>query len=162
MVERRHAPLVFVDISVPRNVDPAVAEIDNIFCYDIDDLAAVVDANLGERRKEAATAERIIEHEVSALCSRLRSLDVGPVVVQVQDRIGQICRAELERYLRKRGPKEPGEIKELESMVARIASKISHPLVTHVRSIHQDQHHQAYLESIKRMFRSETGGGKEN
>jgi glutamyl-tRNA reductase len=155
MAERKHAPVVFVDISVPRNVDPEVAQIENVFCYDVDDLGAVVDANLTERRKEAAAAERIVEQEVASLCARLRSLDVGPVVVQVQDRIGQICRDELERYLRKSGPRDPGEIKELESMVARIASKIAHPLVTHVRSIHQDQHQQAYLESIKRMFKSD-------
>jgi glutamyl-tRNA reductase len=162
MAGRKHAPVVFVDISVPRNVDPEVGSIDNVFCYDIDDLGAVVDANLEERRKEAATAERIVEQEVASLCARLRSLDVGPVVVQVQDRIGEICRAELERYLRKNGPREPGEVKELESMISRIASKIAHPLVTHVRSIHQDQHQQAYLESIKRMFKSGTSGGQDN
>jgi glutamyl-tRNA reductase len=162
MAERKHAPIVLVDISVPRNVDPEVGSIDNVFCYDIDDLGAVVDANLAERRKEAATAERIVEQEVGSLCARLRSLDVGPVVVQVQDRIGEICRAELERYLRKNGPRDPGEVKELESMISRIASKIAHPLVTHVRSIHQDQHQQVYLESIRRMFKSRTSGEHDN
>jgi glutamyl-tRNA reductase len=154
MAERKHAPIVFIDISVPRNVDPGVAEIDNVFCYDIDDLGAVVEANLAERRRAASLAEKIVEQEVESFCARLKSLDIGPVVVQLQGRIEEICRVELDRYLRKVGNQDPKGIEELKAMISRIAGKISHPLVTQLRVIHQDpSHRDDYLNLIRRIFK---------
>jgi len=113
MRERRHAPIVLIDISVPRNIDPGVAAIDNVFCYDIDDLGAVVEANLQERRKAASLAEKIVEQEVESICHRLKSLDVTPVVIELQSRIEDICRAELDRYIHKTGAQSPKERQEL-------------------------------------------------
>ncbi|MGA2262925.1 MAG: glutamyl-tRNA reductase [Acidobacteriota bacterium] len=151
--ERRHAPIVFIDISVPRNVDPGVAILDNVFCYDVDDLGAVVEANIGERRAAAAHAEKIVDEEVEAFCTRIKSRDVGPVVVQLQDRIEEICRTELERFLRRAGPRNDREIRELEWMVSRIANKIAHPLVMQLRSAHHSStHRETYLDTIKRIF----------
>jgi glutamyl-tRNA reductase len=156
---RKHEPMVFIDISVPRNVDPSVASIDDIFCYDIDDLGAVVEANLQERRKESSLAEKIIDQETEAICARLTSLDMTPIVVQLQDRIGEICRIELERFLKKGGPRSPGEVKELESMVTRIANKIAHPLITQVRTAHRDPvTTEAYLATIRRIFNIQNDG----
>ena len=128
MAERKNAPIVFIDISVPRNVDPAVASIDGVFCYDVDDLGTVVEANLQERRRESSHAERIVEQEAASFCQRLRTLDATPVVVELQARIQEICRTELERYLRRAGPRSSEERAELEMLVSRIAGKIAHPL----------------------------------
>ncbi len=154
MPQRKNAPIVFVDISVPRNVDPSVANIDNVFCYDIDDLGSVVEANLQERRKAAAAAEKIVDQEVESFCLKIGSFDVTPVVIQLRSRIEEICRMELQRYLNKVGPKESKEKQELESMVSRIAGKITHPLMMHLRSLHHDPlHRSAYLDMIKRMFK---------
>jgi glutamyl-tRNA reductase len=153
MRERRRAPIVLVDLSVPRNIEPAVGQLDNVFCYDIDDLGAVVDASLQQRRKAAQLAEKIVDQEVETVCFRLKSLDVAPVVVQLQNRIEEICRNELTRYLRKSGPRDVKEVEELESMVARIAGKIAHPLITHLRSDLQDPaHREAYVSAIRRIF----------
>lgn len=154
MASRKNKPLVFIDISVPRNVDPEVATIDNVFCYDIDDLGAVVEANLHERRKSAAAAEKIVEQEVELYRARLKSTDSTPVIVQLQSRIEEICRTELQRYLRRAGPQDERATQELETMVSRIAGKISHPLVTQLRNAHQDPMHQEeYLNTIKRIFK---------
>ncbi len=151
---RRNKPIVFIDISVPRNVDPAVGTIDNVFCYDIDDLGAVVEANLSERRKAAAAAEKIVEEEVQAFCARLKSHDVGPMVAQLQERIEQICRSELDRFMKRGGPRNEHEIQELEWMVSRIAGKIAHPLVMQLRGAdHNPSHREAYVEIIKRIFK---------
>lgn len=152
--ERRHAPLVFIDISVPRNVDPAVCAIDNVFCYDVDDLGAVVEANIAERRQAAALAEKIVDEEVDAFCTRLKSRDLGPVVVQLQDRIEEICRTELQRFMKRGGPHNEHETQELEWMVSRIAGKIAHPLVMQLRSTHHNPtHREDYLDIIKRIFK---------
>ncbi len=161
MKERKHAPIVMVDISVPRNIDPAVAAIDNVFCYDIDDLGAVVEANLHERRRAAALAEKIIEQEVEAICHRLKSLDVTPVVIELQSRIDDICRAELDRYLNRTGNQSAKEKQELEAMVSRIAGKIAHPLISQLRANHPDPtQREAFLTAIRRIFGLTTSDSK--
>ncbi len=152
MHERKNEPLAFIDISVPRNVDPKVGAIENVFCYDIDDLQAVVEANLHERVKAAAAAEKIVEQEVQSFCAKLKSFDAAPVMMQVQGRIEEICRLELHRYLKKTGPQEPKEIKELESMLARIAGKIAHPLLLKLRNS-QDPDNAAYMDLISRILK---------
>ena len=154
MAQRKNAPIVFIDISVPRNVDPRVGTIDNVFYYDVDDLGSVVDANLQERRREAVLAEKIVEQEVESFCARLRSLDRSPVVAQLQRRIEEICQAELERYLKRSSPRTEKERQELEWMVSRIAGKIAHPLITQVKSGSRDSlQEEAYLDTIKRIFK---------
>jgi glutamyl-tRNA reductase len=152
--ERGNAPIAFIDISVPRNIDPGIGSIDNVFCYDIDDLGAVVEANLHERVKASALAEKIIEQEVHAFCTRAKSADVGPVVKQVQGHIEDICKNELERYLRKSGVLEPKQVQELEAMIGRIAGKIAHPVVMQLRGEHASGNESAaYMDLIKRMFK---------
>lgn len=151
---RKSAPLAFIDISVPRNVDPEIGKLEDVFCYDIDDLAAVVEANLHERAKAAATAEKIVEQEVRAFCTRAKSMEIGPVVKQVQGRIEEICKSELERYLKKTGgPQEQRQLQELEAMISRIAGKIAHPLVMQIRNSPETPDQSAYMDLIKRMFR---------
>jgi glutamyl-tRNA reductase len=159
--QRRHAPIVLIDISVPRNIDPGVASIDNVFCYDIDDLGAVVEANLQERRKAASQAEKIVEQEVESTCHRLKSLDVTPVVIELQSRIEDICRAELDRYIHKTGTQSAKERQELETMVNRIAGKLSHPLIAQLRAQHEDPNQrEALLTTIRRIFGISTSDSK--
>ena len=153
MHDRRHNPLVFIDISVPRNVDPEIGTIENVFCYDIDDLGAVVEANLHERVKAASAAEKIVDHEVQAFYTKLKSMDVGPVVQQVQGHIEEICRTELQRYVRKIGPQEAKQVQELEHMISRIAAKIAHPLVVQLRNAQESPSESAYADLIKRIFK---------
>jgi glutamyl-tRNA reductase len=154
MQVRRNRPVVFIDMSVPRNVDPAVSDIDNAFCYDIDDLGAVVEANLGERRGAAAAAEKLVQQEADAFWARMKSMDVAPMVVEVRRRIEEVCHSELDRYLKRNSPRDPKEVKELEIMVSRIAGKMSHPLVTQIKSAHEDpMHERALLTMVSRIFR---------
>ena len=153
MHARKNETIAFIDISVPRNIDPAVGEIDNVFCYDIDDLQSVVEANLQERKKAAAEAEKIVDMEVASFCARLKSFEVAPVVKQVQGSIKEICSTELQRCLRKIGPQEPKQIQELESMIARIAGKIAHPLVMQLRSGRDTIDKAAYVDMIKQIFK---------
>ena len=153
MHARKNETIVFIDISVPRNIASDVGEIDNVFCYDIDDLQAVVEANLQERQKAAAEAEKIIDMEVSKFCTKLKSFEVAPVVTQVQGRIKEICSTELQRSLRKIGPQQAKQIQELESMIARIAGKIAHPLVMQLRNGHDSIDKAAYVDMIKQIFK---------
>ena len=154
MHSRRNRPLVFIDMSVPRNVEPAVSHIDNAFCYDIDDLGAVVEANLEERRGAAALAEKMVHQESEAFWARMKSMDIAPMVVEVRRRIEEVCHSELDRYLKRNGPRDPKELKELEMLVSRIAGKMSHPLVTQIKSAHEDPtNERALLTVVSRLFR---------
>jgi glutamyl-tRNA reductase len=157
MHNRKNSPIVFIDISVPRNVDPAVGELEDVFCYDIDDLASVVDANLHERVKAAAAAEKIIEQELRGFCSKIRSLKAAPMVMQVQSRIEEICQTELQRCLKKIGPQDAKQVQELESMVLRIAAKIAHPLVMQLRNSQGSVNESAYAELVQQLFKTKNG-----
>ncbi|MBI1745827.1 MAG: glutamyl-tRNA reductase [Acidobacteria bacterium] len=150
---RRSRSMFFIDISVPRNVEPQVNDVDNVFAYDIDDLQGVVESNLKERHREAQAAEQLVEAEVAMFLDRLRHQDVGPIIAALKDRIESICFAELERHMRKKGVTDDGHRKDLEMMVTRIANKIVHPLIVQVRrqagpAVRKD----GYIETLTRVF----------
>jgi len=82
-------------------------------------------------------------------------MDAAPMVVEVRRRIEEVCHSELDRYLKRNGPRDPKEMKELEILVSRIAGKMSHPLVTQIKSAHEDPtHERALLTVVSRLFRS--------
>ncbi len=92
---RRNSPMFLIDIAVPRDIDPKVNELDNVFVYDIDDLQNVVDSNLAERKKEAEKAEKIIEEELEAFSDWVKSLQVKPLLVNLRGAIEKIKDQEL-------------------------------------------------------------------
>jgi glutamyl-tRNA reductase len=154
---RKNSPIIFIDISVPRNVDPAISHIEDVFCYDVDDLAHVVEANLNERVKAAASAEKIVDQEVRIFSDKIRSLKSAPLVSHIQGRIDEICQSELQRSLRKMGLLEPKQIQEMETMVSRIAAKISHPLVMQLRNSPGSANEAAFADLIKQIFKTKDG-----
>ena len=89
--------MFLIDIAVPRNIEPAVNELDNIFLYDIDDLQRVVDENLKGRMDQAAEADKIVAEEVERLEAWMRTRQVGPVIVSLQDHLEQIRQGEIDR-----------------------------------------------------------------
>src|SRR5439155_389811 len=95
---RKNRPIFFVDIAVPRDIDPAVNELDNAFVYDIDDLEQVVDANKKQREREAVWAEEIVNQEVQRMARRLASRDVAPTIVALEERLSRIRQNELDRF----------------------------------------------------------------
>src|SRR5215468_10808153 len=99
MSERGGRPLFFIDIAVPRNVEAGVDSLDDVYCYDIDDLKQVVDANLRERRREAQRAESLVEREVGKFLARLSDLDIVPTIVSLRERVEAIRAAEVRRTL---------------------------------------------------------------
>src|SRR5271154_2565786 len=95
--QRRGRPMFFIDIAVPRDVDPEVNKVDGIFLYDIDDLQSVAGSHLKERGKEAELAEAMILAEVTKYQRRLHALNIGPEIVQLQQSAEQIRQGELRR-----------------------------------------------------------------
>src|SRR3954462_8174775 len=89
---RRNRPTFYVDISVPRNVDPEVAQLSNLFVFDVDDLEAVVASNMRERVREAERAEQIVESEAREFEDTLRGLDLGPQIGAFRQELQDIAR----------------------------------------------------------------------
>ncbi len=128
---RMNRPIFLIDISVPRNIDPAVKDIDNAFLFDIDDLETRVEQNLEERRREAAKAERMVEEEVGLIVQWLKSLEVTPTIVALRARADEIKQAEVSKALARLQDLSPQERGVVEGLAAAIVNKLLHgPLVT--------------------------------
>jgi glutamyl-tRNA reductase len=130
---RRNRPAFFIDISVPRNVDPAVAKLPNLFVFDVDDLEAVVASNIREREREAERAELIVESEVSQFQQALRNLDLGPTVGALKEKLNNIAHEEFRRQRNRLGTLTPEQERAIEAMLTSAVNKISHPIIHRMR-----------------------------
>jgi glutamyl-tRNA reductase len=133
MQERRGRPLFFIDIAVPRDVEEAVQILDDVYCYDIDDLKQVVDANLRERAREAQRAEALVEREVAKFTERLRDVEVVPTIVSLRERLEGIRLAELRRALARVPDATPEMRDAMDALSTGIVNKILHAPVTKLR-----------------------------
>lgn len=149
---RKQRPMFFVDIAVPRDIDPAVNELDNAFVYDIDDLEQVVKENLAERRREAERAERIVEEEVERTLRRLASRELAPTIAALERRLEGIRQAEIERYQSRLGDLTPEQRQGIEAMTRGMLNKILHGPITEMKSRAGGPEHSALVNLVRRMF----------
>jgi glutamyl-tRNA reductase len=149
---RRNKPVFLIDIAVPRNIEPAVNEIDNVFLYDIDDLQEVVNANLRERMKAAERAESLVAEEVERTMARLKVAEVTPTIVGLQEQLEQIRAGEIEKARRKYGPFTPEQERAIEALTHGIVNKIAHGPISEIRSHagHPDGAH--VIAAIRKAF----------
>jgi glutamyl-tRNA reductase len=147
---RRNRPMFLIDIAVPRNIDPAVNELDNVFVYDIDDLQRVVSENLKCRMHEAEEADQIVSEEVVRLETWMRTRSVGPVIVELQDQLERLRMAEVERVRGKLGPMTPQQEQALEQLTRGLINKIAHGPIAALRRHSEDP---AIVERIRNIFR---------
>jgi len=150
---RRNRPVFLIDIAVPRNIEPAVNELDNVFLYDIDDLQRVVDANLGERRRRAELAERIIAEETERLLARLKTREVVPTIVGLQEQLEQIRQAEIARHRARLAGLTPEQEEALDSLTRSILNKIAHGPISELRRQAGRPGGLEVIETIRRIFR---------
>jgi glutamyl-tRNA reductase len=150
--ERRQRPLFLIDIAVPRDIDPAVSDLPGVFLYDLDDLKAVAEANLRERRKEAAAAESLVEREVHEFLDWRRSLDVVPLLVELRQRADQIRRAEVEKARKRLGSLTPEQEQTLEAVTSAIVNKLLHPPTVHLKEIASNGHAKEHMGLIRKLL----------
>jgi glutamyl-tRNA reductase len=153
--KRKGRPLFLIDLSVPRNIDPAVNDVEDIFLYNIDDLNSVVEANRREREREAVKAEAIIDEELDQMTKWLKSLDVTPTIVELRRRVEDLRQAEVERVLaRYRGGAESEEALRaaLDGATTALVNKLLHaPLVVLKDEAAQTQG-SVYIDLVRRLF----------
>ncbi len=149
---RRNKPMFLIDISVPRNIEPAVNEVDNVFLYDIDDLQGVVNANLREREKEAGRAEEIIVEEVERTLARLKAQEIAPAIVSLREQLEQIRTSEIEKMRGKLGALTPQQEEAIDTLTRGIVNKIAHGPVSELRKQAADPEGVHVVDAIRKAF----------
>jgi glutamyl-tRNA reductase len=150
---RRNKPMFFIDIAVPRDVDPAVNDLDGIFVYDIDDLQSVVTSNLADRAGEARRAEALIEEEVERFLARLQTADVVPTIVSLQEHLETIRQAEIDRVRGRLGALSPEQEMAVETLSRGIINKIMHtPIVTLKTAAREGPEATTVVDVVRRLF----------
>jgi glutamyl-tRNA reductase len=132
--QRRNRPMFFIDIAVPRDIDPELNKLDGIFVYDIDDLQQVVSSHIADRRTEADRAEAIVQLEVDKFESRLQTLDVVPTIVSLQEHLETVRQAEIDRVRGRLGTLSPEQELAVEALSRGIINKIMHTPITTLKS----------------------------
>jgi len=131
--KRRYEPMFLIDISVPRNIDPAVNDIDNVYLYDIDDLERVVAENRAEREKELAQCRGMIADSVAAFQGEVRVMDAGPLIAAIKRNADEIRDMELQRVFNKLGRLDDRERQEIEYLANRIINKLLNSPIAAIR-----------------------------
>lgn len=127
MRARRYTPLFFIDISVPRNVDPAITDVENVYAYDVDDLAKVVDTNLEKRQAEARKAEALVAHEVGAFSQWRATQAVVPTIKALRARAQTLMDGELQKTMGGLGDHlTDKDRKSITAMVNAVVNKLLH------------------------------------
>ena len=159
MTRRRGRPVFFIDIAVPRDVDPEVSEIRGVTLYNIDALEAVVDEHKAERREEAADAETIVEEEVASIEERFRYLTLRPLMALLSDRCERIREREMKRWHSKIGDLDKARWRHIDHMTQMIVRKILRlPMMT-LRKSAGTGREQFYIDAMRALFKLDTLGG---
>ncbi len=134
MRERRNRPIFFIDIAVPRDIDPQINKLNNMYVYDIDDLKGVIDENIEDRQREAVKAERIIDEAVIQFAQWYQSLGVVPTIKALRAKIEGVARAEVERTTAQLSHLSEADLKAIEKMVHATVKKILHDPMHYLKS----------------------------
>jgi glutamyl-tRNA reductase len=150
--ERRGRPLFLIDIAVPRDLDPAIHDLDGCYLYDIDDLEAVVATSLSSRRREAIRAEEIVAVEAERFREWQASRDVVPAIASLRARAEEIRTAELERAEARLGRLSESDRLAVESITARIVDKLLHLPTVRMKEASAGADGAVYVDAVRHLF----------
>jgi glutamyl-tRNA reductase len=153
MKARKQKPVFLIDIAVPRDIDPRINGLPNVYLYDVDDLQGVVDANKKERAKEAEKAEAIVLEEVQSFLGWLKTLEVTPTIRALRESFDAIRRAEMEKTLKAFGEGlSSKQQKSLEAMGQAIVNKILHQPTLYLKALADDPEVDFSVDAVRRLF----------
>ena len=163
---RRHKPMVMIDISVPRDIDPRVGEVDGIHLFDLDDLERVVKRDIHERRDEAAEANKIVADEVLGFRRKLMAERVIPTVVALRQRLEELCQQEVEFVRKEYGPFTDDQDRILTTLASHITQRLAGSLARELRDLPDRTGQDMLTVAVHRLFQLEPSNrlevGKEN
>lgn len=150
---RRSDPLFIIDIAVPRDVDPAVGEIEQVFLYNVDDLQGIVSENMTRRAGEIERAESIVGEELTRFSSWQRSRGAIPTVVALRQRFEAIRRSELQRLEGKLGALPPDARARVDEVTRLIVEKLLLEPTEQLKALPDEETQASYTEAVNRLFR---------
>jgi len=149
---RKNRPMFLIDIAVPRDVDPKVNQLDNIYLYDVDDLQGVVQANLKERQKEAHRAEAIVGEEIGQFHLWLANLEVKPTIVALRKRFEEICAQELAKTFSNHKDLTDQQRQGIETMANAIVNKVLHRPIAVLKRTQNESSGEDYVDALRQLF----------
>ncbi len=152
MRRRKQRPLFLIDIAVPRDLDPAINDLDNVYLYNIDDLKEVVELNWERRRHEAGKAERLVAAETLKFLHWLETLEVYPTIIAMKEKAEAICQTELKKTLNQLGPLTPEQRQALEVLTASITQKLLHDPIIFLKRNRRPRRPEQELDLVRRLF----------
>lgn len=155
MRKRRNRPLFFIDIAVPRDIDPEINRLENAFVYDIDDLQGVIDDNLNSRHNESIKADRIIDEAVLRFRQWQNSLDVVPTIKEIRAKLHAIAEAELARTLQSMQNLSPEDEAALLKMIGAIVNKSLHDPTIFLKNPGTHRDKSLYIDMVRKIFNIE-------
>ena len=151
--KRKNKPMFFIDIAVPRDIDPDVNTLDNVYLYDIDDLTEVVDENMAHRQEEATKARAVVDLETETFGKWLNSLNIQPTIVDLVGKAEDVAMRELHKTMKKIGPVDERTRSSLERLVLSIAHKSLHePICFLKRRTQEEGSADRFIDLARRMF----------
>lgn len=158
---RKNRPMFFIDIAVPRDIDPSLNDLDGIFVYNIDDLQQVVQSHIGDRRKEAVRAEVMVDEEVRRFEQRAQTAEVVPTIVSLQQHLENLRQAELDRVRGRLGTLSPEQEMAVEALTRGIINKIMHTPITTLKSAVNDPSSTTVIDVVRKLFNLQPGPSPE-
>jgi glutamyl-tRNA reductase len=147
---RGYRPTFLIDLGVPRNFDPRINDLRNVYLYDIDDLESVIGENREERGREAARAEEIVSEEIESFWRWFENLEVVPTIVGLRDKAARICRRELDRTFGALKHLGEDERKSIEAMAEAIVNKLLHEPIARLKRVQRPDDESVIL--ARRLF----------
>lgn len=158
MPKRQGRPIIFIDIAVPRDVEPEVAAIAGANLYNIDDLEAVAESNMRGREQEAKSAEVIIDAELAELIAKFRYLSFRPTLAGLRDKAERIRQREVKRALAKMPGATPEERKVLENLSRMLVRKLMRDPIIKINEVAGTDKESYFLDATRKLFKLEDIG----
>ncbi|MEI7816293.1 MAG: glutamyl-tRNA reductase [Desulfuromonadales bacterium] len=153
--KRRSKPIFFIDIAVPRDIDPKVDNVENAYLFTVDHLQEIVQANLAQRSLEAEKAEEIIDQEIGQFHKWLSTLEVTPTIVALRNRFDEIRRAELDKTIAGWKDLPPDAGKRLEALTVAMMNKLLHAPTFVLKQAGQGGRVDLYVDALRQLFELE-------
>jgi glutamyl-tRNA reductase len=152
MKERKQKPIFFIDIADPRDVEPGVGDIENVYLYNIDDLQKVANENMKDREKEARKAEAIVQEEVTKFVHWYQALEITPTIIALKKKFEEIRKRELEKMFSFHPHLSEKERQSLEALTSAIVNKILHDPLTRLKQKDEEAMADFYLDTLRTLF----------
>ena len=149
---RKNRPLFFIDIAVPRDIDPLINRLPNSYVYDIDDLKSVVNKNINDRTKESIKGERIVDEAVINFKKWYEGLDIVPTIIALKDKVDKIANSEMKKTFQSLNHFSKNDLKIIKKMMDSFRNKIMYDPIQFLKKNGCNDDKSLYLDMIKKLF----------